>query len=179
MSRKSRVRAPPGPPNHQASAHAPCHFVFIFFVWFFWAQHWVFKNSLLLLLCFPFAELFFLRELRRTPWGLAWTRILSKKVSFTERLWTKEQSRGRERERLQLKTPKIEENYIRRRKELQFIMHMLLSGTVDLFAQRARSAEQRRTRWWLETSSWSKTLVFLHFHKFHRKQVMIVEPSFG
>ena len=87
-----------------------------------------------------------------------------------------EQGKG-ERE-ITTENAKTEENYIRRRKELQFIMHMLLSGTVDLFAQRARSAEQRRTRWWLETSSWSKTLVFLHFHKFHRKQVMIVERVF-
>ena len=144
MSRKSRVRAPPGPPNHQASAHAPCHFVFIFFVWFFWAQHWVFKNSLLLLLCFPFAELFFTRT-TANPLGVSLNTYIKQK-GIVYRDCEQRNRAGEGRERLQLKTPKIEENYIRRRKELQFIMHMLLSGTVDLFAQRARSAEQRRTR---------------------------------
>ena len=99
MSRKSRVRAPPGPPNHQASAHAPCHFVFIFFVWFFWAQHWVFKNSLLLLLCFPFAELFFTRT-TANPLGVSLNTYIKQKGIVYRKIVNKgtEQGKG-ERER--------------------------------------------------------------------------------
>ena len=66
------------------------------------------------------------------------TYIKQKSIVYREMVSKRtEEGDGRE---ITTENAKTEENYIRRRKELQFIMHMLL------FAQRARSAEQRRTR---------------------------------
>ena len=87
----------------------------------------------------------FLTQTAANPLGVSLNTYIKQKSIVYREMVSKRTEEGDGRE-ITTENAKTEENYIRRRKELQFIMHMLLSGTVDLFAQRARSAEQRRTR---------------------------------
>jgi hypothetical protein len=54
----------------------------------------------------------------------------------------------------------------------------LIAAEVVLFVQRERSEEQRLVMSAFESSIWLKTFEFLYFHKFHKKQVIMVEHVF-
>ena len=73
---------------------------------------------------------------------------------------------------------KEEENYIDKRKELQFPRHRRVGAERAWLAQSFKSKWQRRMISMFDSLVVLKTLAFLHFQIFQSKQVIIVERAF-